>query len=108
MSHDTTFMIGFLFPADVEEADIEKFMNAMRRAQMAIDLTPERYKHYYLKELPERFHDKVDVKRFGNGERIVFLPYSEEMYRETQKWMEKRGLFEEGAPGTAYETAVRG
>ncbi len=105
---DTTFMIGFLFPADVEEADIEKFMNAMRRAQMAIDLAPERYKHYYLRELPERFHDGVDVRRFGNGERIVFLPYSEEMYRETQKWMEKRGLFEEGAPGTAYETAVRG
>ena len=105
---DTTFMIGFLFPADVEEADIEKFMNAMRRAQMAIDLTPERYKHYYLKELPERFHDGVDVRRFGNGERIVFLPYSEEMYQETQKWMEKRGLFEEGAPGTGYETAVRG
>ncbi len=105
---DATFMIGFLFPADVEEVDIEKFMNALKRAQMAIDLTPERYKHYYLKELPERFHDKVDVRRFGNGERIVFLPYSEEMYRETQQWMEKRGLFEEGAPATAYGTAVRG
>ena len=105
---DATFMIGFLFPADVEEVDIEKFMNALRRAQMAIDLHPERYKHYYLKELPERFHDKVDVRRFGNGERIVFLPYSEEMYRETQQWMERRGLFEDGSPGTAYETAVRG
>ena len=105
---DATFMIGFLFPADVEEVDIEKFMNALRRAQMAIDLTPERYKHYYLKELPQRFRDKVDVRRFGNGERIVFLPYSEQMYRETQQWMEKRGLFEEGSAGTAYESAVRG
>jgi len=105
---DTTFMIGFLFPAEVDERDIEKFMSALKRAQMAIDLTPERYKHYYLKELPERFHGKVDVRRFGVGERIVFLPYSEEMYRETQKWMETRGLFEEGAAGTAYESAVRG
>lgn len=105
---DATFMIGFMFPSDVEDSDIEKFMNAMRRAQMAIDLTPERYKHYYLKELPERFHEKVDVRRFGNGERIVFLPYSEEMYHETQVWLEKRGLFEEGAPETSYQSAVRG
>ena len=104
---DATFMIGFMFPTDVDDADAEKFMNAMRRAQMAIDLHPERYKHYYLKELPERFHDKVDVRRFGNGERIVFLPYSEEMYKETQRWMEKRGLFEDGASQTAYQSAVR-
>ena len=79
---DTTFMVGFLFPSEVDEADIEKFMNALKRAQMALDLHPERYKHYYLKELPERFLDTVDVKRFGSGERIVFLPYSEQMYRE--------------------------
>lgn len=105
---DATFMVGFMFPTDVADDDIEKFMNAMRRAQMAIDLSPERYKHYYLKELPERFHDKVDVRRFSVGERIVFLPYSEEMYRDTQAWLEKRGLFEEGSPKTAYETAVRG
>ena len=105
---DTTFMVGFLFPSEVDEADIEKFMNALKRAQMAIDLHPERYKHYYLKELPERFLDSVDVKRFGGGERIVFLPYSEQMYRETQQWMKKRDLFEGAAPATAYETAVRG
>ena len=104
---DSTFMIGFLFPTTVEEADIEKFMNAMRRAQMAIDLAPERYKHFYLKELPERFHDKVDVRRFDNGERIVFLPYSEEMFRETQRWMEKHHLFEEGTPNADYQSVVR-
>lgn len=104
---DTTFMVGFLFPAEVAEADIDKFMSALERAQMAIDLAPERYKHFYLKELPERFHAIVDVRRFGVGERIVFLPYSEEMFRETQKWMAQRGLFEEDSPKAAYESAVR-
>lgn len=104
---DTTFMVGFLFPSEVDEADIEKLMNALKRAQMAIDLNPERYKHYYLKELPERFLDTVDVKRFGAGERIVFLPYSEQMYHETQQWLKQRELFEGDAPATAYKTAVR-
>lgn len=104
---DTTFMVGFLFPAEVAETDIEKFMSALKRAQMAIDLAPERYKHFYLKELPERFHAIVDVRRFGVGERIVFLPYSEEMFRETQQWMAQRGLFEEDSPKAAYDVAVR-
>jgi len=105
---DTTFMVGFLFAAEVEEEEIEKFMNGLRRAQMAIDLAPERYKHYYLKELPERFHGKVDVRRFSVGERIVFLPYSEEMYRETQSWLRERRLFTDVAPDTEYRAAVRG
>ena len=70
---DATFMIGFMFPSDVEDGDIEKFMSAMSRAQMAIDLNPERYKHYYLKELPERFHEKVDVRRFGVGRAHSFF-----------------------------------
>ena len=104
---DTTFMAGFLFPAEAHEGDIERFMNGLRRAQMAIDLAPERYKSYYLKELPTRFHDKVDTRLFGVGERIVFLPYSEEMYRQTQEWMARRGLFEDSSPDTAYDRAVR-
>ncbi|HXV59414.1 MAG TPA: hypothetical protein VEK15_01885, partial [Vicinamibacteria bacterium] len=80
---DTTFIVGFLFPAAVADEDIDKFMNALRRAQMAIDVRPELHKHHYLKELPERFHGTVDVRRFGPGERIVFLPYTKEMYEQT-------------------------
>lgn len=49
------------------------------RAQMDIDLEPERYKHHLLKEIPQRFHDLIDVRRFGPGERLVFLPYTREI-----------------------------
>ena len=105
---DTTFMVGFLFPPEVEDDDIKKFMNALRRAQMDIDLAPERYKHYYLRELPERFHASVDVRLFGVGERIVFLPYSEKMYTETRRWMSQRDLFDDSAQEAPYTSAVRG
>ena len=104
---DTTFMVGIPFPPQVFETDIRKFMNAMRRAQMDIDLAPERYKHFYLEELPERFGNSVDVRRFGAGERIVFLPYSETMYRETQQWISERGLFEPSTMALDYDEAVR-
>ena len=98
---DTTFMIGFMFPQGVAATDIEKYMNGLKRAQMDLDFQPERYKHLYLNEIPERYRSKVDVRRFSPGERIVFLPYSEEVYGKTQAWIHERGLFEGPAAGPA-------
>jgi hypothetical protein len=46
----------------------------LKRAQADIDLRPERYTHYYRKQFPGRFHDVMDTRRFGPGERIVFEP----------------------------------
>jgi hypothetical protein len=41
-------MIGFLVTGlDVSKADVEKYLSALRRAQMEIDLHPELYKHYH-------------------------------------------------------------
>ena len=103
---DTTFMIGFMFPPGVDPADVEKYMNGMKRAQMDLDLEPEKYKHYYLNEIPERYKSAVDVRRFSSGERIVFLPYNEATYTKTQAWLHERGLFEEQPPVLDYAASV--
>jgi hypothetical protein len=95
---DTSFMIGFMFPANVDEGDVEKYMSGMRRAQMELDVEPEKYKHYYRNEVPERYQSMVDVRRFSPGERIVFLPYSEATYDKTQAWLQERRLFAEPPP----------
>lgn len=104
---DTTFMMGYIFPAATERAAIEKYMRALKRAQMDIDFEPEHYKHHFLKEIPERFHAMVDTRCFGIGERIVFLPYTREMFETTQRWMHERKLFDVGPEtGVTYEQAV--
>ena len=92
---DTSFMIGFMFPDHVDKGDVEKYMKGMQRAQMDLDVEPEKYKHYYMNEIPGRYKSKVDVRRFSPGERIVFLPYSEATYDKTQVWLRERNLFEE-------------
>ncbi len=92
---DTSFMIGFMFPAGVDPADVKKYMEALKRAQMDLDLAPEKFKDYYRNEIPERYQSSVDVRRFSPGERIVFLPYSEATYASTQAWLGERGLFNE-------------
>jgi hypothetical protein len=104
---DSTFMAGFLFGAHIDPADVEKYMNGLRRAQMDLDFEPERFKHYYLREIPERFHDLVDVRAFGAGERVVFLPYTQETYERSQEWMRERGLFEDAAPAQAFGSVVQ-
>ena len=73
---DTTFMIGFLLHKDADVEDVKRYFKALQRAQRDIDLEPERYKHYFLKELPEKYHDMIDVGGFGSGERLVFEFYT--------------------------------
>jgi hypothetical protein len=102
---DTSFMIGFMFPGHVDPRDVEKYMNGLRRAQTELDLSPEKYKHLYRNEIPDRYRNRVDVRQFSPGERIVFLPYTEEMFRRTQDWIRARGIFDH--EGTlVYEDAV--
>ena len=104
---DTTFMIGFLMQKDAEVEDVKRYFNALQRAQRDIDLEPERYKHYFLKELPEKYHGMIDVNGFGPGERLVFEPYTREMFERTYRWMEETKLFPEGKTLTAdYGLAV--
>jgi NitT/TauT family transport system substrate-binding protein len=103
---DTTFMIAFMYPDGVAEADVEKYMNGLRRAQMDLDLAPEKYKHFYRNEIPDRYKTAVDVRRFSSGERIVFLPYAQDIWQTTQAWLRERALFGEQEPVNDFAHAV--
>lgn len=104
---DSSFMMGYLLGKDANLEDAEKYFRALRRAQRDIDLQPELYKHHYLNELPEKFHKLVDVRLFGPGERIVFEPYTREMYEWTYRWTKQLDVFEGERTGEErYEEAV--
>ena len=104
---DCTFMVAAIVKEAVDESDVEKFYRALKRAQVDVDMNHQNYTHYYKREFPERFHDIMDTRVFGPGERIVFAPYTKEMYDETQKWIESWNIFEEGLKGRkSYEDSV--
>jgi hypothetical protein len=80
---------------------------ALQRAQRDIDVEPERYKHYFQRDIPEKYRADVDVSAFSTGERIVFEPYTRELYEKTHRWMEDLNLFGPDQLGTAdYQNAV--
>jgi NitT/TauT family transport system substrate-binding protein len=103
---DTTFVMGFMLSRDVETDDLERYFRAIRHAQREIDLEAERYKHHWLREMPEYLADTVDVRRFGPGERIIFEPYTRDMFERTHRWMEAWELFDAGERRPTYEDAI--
>jgi hypothetical protein len=104
---DTTFMIGTMIHGDPDPDDVRKFFRALRRAQRDIDLRPELYTHYYTNEFPARWHAMMDTRRWGPGERLVFEPYTKEVYEESFEWIASHQIFPEGGMGNAqYERAT--
>jgi ABC-type nitrate/sulfonate/bicarbonate transport system substrate-binding protein len=104
---DTTFMIATMVTGDPDPEDLRKFFRALKRAQRDIDLRPDLYTHYYKNEFPTRYHAMMDTRRWGPGERLVFEPYTKEVFEETFKWIADHGIFADSGMGSAnYEDAV--
>ncbi len=97
---DCTFMMAGMVNGDPDIDDVRKFYRALQRAQRDIDLRPELYTHYFLKELPARFHGRVDTGRMGSGERIVFEPYTREVFDESREWVAAHDIFPDGNLGS--------
>lgn len=104
---DTTFMIAAMINGSPDPEDVRRYYRALKRAQRDIDLRPERYTHYYVKEFPERYHALMDTRRWGPGERIVFESYSREVYQESFDWIAQHEIFAEGRMGSGdYDKAT--
>ena len=96
---DTTFMMASMLTGDPDPEDVRKYFRALRRAQRDIDLRPELHTRHYAKEFPQRFLGEIDTRRWGPGERIVFEPYTREVFEESFKWIAEREIFEPGTMG---------
>ena len=104
---DCTFMMATMLTGEPDMEDVQKFFRALRRAQADIDLRPELYTKHYAKEFPKRFHGTMDTRRWGPGERIVFEPYSREIFEDSRQWIAERGIIENNDLGSqSYDKAV--
>lgn len=104
---DCSFMSAATVLPETDDTDVEKFFRALKRAQNDIDLHHQKYTHYYRNEFPERFRKTMDTRTFGPGERLVFSPYTKEMYERTQQWIGSWDIFEDGLAGRkGYDESV--
>jgi ABC-type nitrate/sulfonate/bicarbonate transport system substrate-binding protein len=104
---DATFMITTMINGTPDPEDLKKYFRALRRAQADIDLRPELYTHYYKNEFPTRFHSRMDTRRWGPGERLVFEPYGKQVFETSRNWIREHEIFDGGhLGGDAYENAI--
>ncbi|HYK27223.1 MAG TPA: hypothetical protein VEV61_04585 [Streptosporangiaceae bacterium] len=103
---DTTFVMGFLVSPAAAREDLERYFSGLLRAQQEIDLEPERYKHFWLREMPADLAELADVRRFGPGERVVPQPYTQDMYLRTYRWMQNWKLVDSELDAARYDEAV--
>ena len=54
-----------------------------------------------------RWHAVMDTRRWGPGERLVFEPYTKEVFDETFKWIADRGIFADTGMGSCQLRATR-
>ena len=54
----------------------------------------------------EKYREQVDMRAFGTGERIVFLPYTREVFTQTQEWTEAHRLFDAVSAQAGYDEAA--
>lgn len=105
---DTSFMMAAMVAEDADLEDVEKYFKALRMAQKDIDLRQELFTHYYRNEFPVRFRDQMDTRLFGPGERIVFEPYSREIFDESRAWIAEHNIFEGGLGDLSYDQSIVG
>ncbi len=91
---DCTFLIASVVPDGVDREDVAKYFRALKRAQQDIDLRFERYTHYFKREMPEKYRDQMDTRLYGPGERLVFLPYTQQIFDDTQAWVKSWHIFD--------------
>src|SRR5215472_1723840 len=104
---DTTFMMASMITGEPDLDDVRRYFGALRRAQHDIDLRPELYTRHYRNEFPERFHAVMDTRRWGPGERLVFEPYTKDVFEQAFNWIAEREIFGPGQMGAgSYENAV--
>jgi hypothetical protein len=104
---DTTFMMASMVTGHPDLEDVQRYFGALRLAQRDIDLRPELYTRHYRNEFPERFHAVMDTRRWGPGERLVFEPYSKDVFEQAFRWIAEREIFAADQMGAgSYENAI--
>ena len=104
---DTTFMMATMITGDPEPEDVRKFFRALA-ARATGYRSPARTLHSLLQErVSGAVPLSMDTRRWGPGERIVFEPYTSEVFEESFQWIAQHAIFAEGQMGEGnYQEAV--
>ena len=83
------FRMTFWVAPNIEPQVLNHYFRALRLADDALLAHPDKYLHLWAHNVPPALAADYDYTTFGLGERFVWEPYSEEMFREALEFAGK-------------------
>ena len=86
------FLITFWVAPTVTQDVLQAYFRALKRADEVLARDPERYLPLWERNVPPALQGQYDYATFGLGEKFVFEPYTEEMFRQALHFAERWNL----------------
>jgi NitT/TauT family transport system substrate-binding protein len=86
------FLITFWVAPTVNQDVLKAYFRALKRADETLSRHPEKYLRLWERNIPPALKGVYDYSLFGLGEKFVFEPYTEEMFRQALRFAEKWNL----------------
>jgi hypothetical protein len=88
------FLVTFWVSPTIGQETLSKFFSALRRAEEALEHNPSQYLHLWERNIPPTLEGDYNYARFGRGEKLIFEPYSQEMFEDAMQFAQAWGLHE--------------
>jgi NitT/TauT family transport system substrate-binding protein len=88
------FLITFWVSPTISQETLGRFFGALRLAEEALERNTERYLHLWERNVPPALEGDYDYTAFGRGEKLIFEPYSLEMFEDAMQFAQAWGLHE--------------
>jgi hypothetical protein len=88
------FVITFWVSPTISREKLGRFFRALGSAEKALERNTDRYLHLWERNVPPALEGEYDYTSFGRGEKLVFEPYSLEMFEDAMQFAQAWGLHE--------------
>jgi NitT/TauT family transport system substrate-binding protein len=86
------FVITFWVSSTISQETLGRFFRALRLAEEALERDTDRYLHLWERNVPPALEGDHDYAAFGRGEKLIFEPYSLEMFEDAMQFAQAWGL----------------
>jgi NitT/TauT family transport system substrate-binding protein len=88
------FVITFWVSPTIAQDTLSKFFRALKQADEALERDTDRYLHLWERNVPPTLEGNYDYATFGRGEKLIFEPYSLEMFEDAMQFAQAWELHE--------------
>jgi len=88
------FVITFWVSPTISRETLGKFFGALKLAEDALEQDTNKYLHLWERNIPPALAGDYDYASCGRGEKLIFEPYSLEMFEDAMQFAQAWGLDE--------------